>query len=129
MASKNPKLDLVKLTSGVKKGLKVQQAINDIDKKIQELGNLSHLEHDPSIVLHLMNLVENLKLKTQTGKEKRDLVIQKLVQLFPTSNNEKDIKRYENLCDWICEMNLITKVTDVAVVSSSFCSYLLKKVV
>ena len=126
---RNPKLGMVKSVSSVQRNKNFNIALNELDEAIRQLGDVSHLEHDTNLVLHIMSLVENISNITITGVEKKKLVIDKICGLFPISNNDRDKEKLSKLIDFLCEQKLVTKVSNVAVMSKSLCGFLLKKVV
>ena len=126
---RNPKLGMVKSVSSVQRNKNFNIALNELDEAIRQLGDVSHLEHDTNLVLHIMSLVENISNITITGVEKKKLVIDKICGLFPISNNDRDKEKLSKLIDFLCEQKLVTKVSNVAVMSKSLCGFLLKKVI
>ena len=81
----------------------------------------------PSILLHVMQLVENLDTPPPSGAAKKQLVLDKIAALLPVVNNEQDLRRLGKTIDFLCELKLVSKLTTAAVVSASACSYLQKK--
>lgn len=124
---KNPKLALVKTHSTVKQNKKRNIALNELDSVIASLGDLQHLEHDPALLLHLMNLVENLSNIKLSGEDKKSLVVEKFVSLFPVSNNDRDKEKIGKLIDFLCSQGMVKVISTATVVGTSICSYLIKK--
>ena len=128
-SKKNLKLDLVKLTTSVKKQTHLNTCLAELDAKIKELGDISHLLNDPSFIHHLCNLVENLTKMTLTGKEKKALVIKTLVATFPVLNNDADQERLSKLIDFIVDSGIVQKVRNSVAQTKTVCSYIFKKLV
>ena len=126
-SKKNPKLALVKTHSTVKQNKKRNIALNELDATINELGDVSHLENDPELLLHFMTLVENLTNVKLSGEDKKSLVIDKFVALFPVSNNDRDREKLGKLIDFLCSQKMVRAVSSATVVTKSVCGFLLKK--
>ena len=124
---KNKNLDLVKLKSG----LKVVNALNIVEKElreaINELGDLSQLQDDPSLILHFCCLLENVTSVTLKGEQKQELVLKFLLDAFPSLNNERDINRLKKTINFICDMNLLTERPSNKQVAGGFISWVKKK--
>ncbi len=130
MSKKNSKLDLVKIadTSSVKKTINLNCALMELDSKIAELGDLSHLVDNPSLVLHVCNLVENISKVVLSGLEKKDIVIKIVVRLFPVLNNDADKLKMSKLIDFICSVGILHKVSSISVTQGA-CVNFLKRLV
>ncbi len=125
-SKKNPKLDLVKSTSSLKRVEKMNNIAADLKAKIADLGDVSSLEDDASFLLHICTLVENVSTKLK-GADKKDLVIKQMITTFPTLNNQKDLARIGKLIDFLVENSLVKSIGNVEVATSNFCSFLNKK--
>lgn len=126
-SKKNLKLDLVKLTSSVKKQTHLNTCLAELDAKIKELGDISHLVNDPAFVHHLCNLVENLTKMTLTGADKKALVIKTIIASFPVLNNDADKDKISKLIDFIVDSGIIQKVSGTVAQTKTVCNYFLKK--
>jgi hypothetical protein len=124
---KNVKLDLVKRTPSLKKLSQKNKALEELREKIAELGDISELsDPHPDLVEHFCTLVENISKVVLKGPEKKALVLQLLLEIFPILNNDKDCERIERLIDHVCNRGLIKKISDTTVLGSKFCSFIKK---
>ena len=121
------KLDLVKLTSTVKKQTQLNTCLTELDDKIKELGDITHLVNDPAFVHHLCNLVENLTKMTLTGADKKALVIKTIIASFPVLNNDADKDKISKLIDFIVDSGIVQKVSKTVAQTKTVCNYFLKK--
>lgn len=114
---KNKNLSLVKPTGKVLKSQKINTANSDLDSQIGELGLVN--EYDPSLLFQIMNLIENLSTVKLTGEEKQKLCVDKIIELCPNKNNEKDIDELKKYIDFFCHMKWINKIPTIAQVKST----------
>lgn len=96
----------------------IQQLIRD--RYVEALESCSD---DPSFVLYVCQLVENIREKYTgklkiTGDEKKQLAVSIITELLPSLNNEADIKRIGKLVDFLCLCALIVKVSGSTQVKS-----------
>lgn len=124
---KNTRLELVKAKSNLKKVEKLNSIYCELQELVNELGNIDNLVDDPSVIIHICELVENVNTYELTGAEKQELAIKLLVGKFPVLNNEKDIKRIKLLIDSFCENKVIQKIADSKVASKSFWKFIVRK--
>ena len=129
ISKKNLKLDLVKLTSSVKKQTHINTCLTELDDKIKELGDISHLVNDPAFHHHRCNLVENLTKMTLTGADKKALVIKTIIATFPVLNNDADKERISKLINFIVDAQIVQKVSNSVAQTKTVCNYFLKKLV
>lgn len=123
-AKKNSRLDLVKAQSALKREERLNTTITELRDKIVELGSLNNLIHEPSLVLHICQLVENITRVKLSGSEKKQLVIQLITESIPQLNNENDMHKIGKLIDFLCECDLIKKVAETKVVAKSVFNFL-----
>jgi hypothetical protein len=114
---KNKNLSLVKPTGKVLKSQKINTANNDLDNQISELGSV--VDYDPSLLFQIMNLIENLSTVKLSGEEKQKLCVDKIIELCPNKNNEKDIEELKKYIDFFCHMKWINKVPTIQQVKST----------
>jgi hypothetical protein len=124
---KNAKLDLVKSKSGLKEKVNKNTAEAEIMEKIKELGDISELVDCPSIILQICSYVENLNKSSLKGKEKQDLVIKLITQIFPTLNKDNDIRRIRKTIDFLCSQGNVKAISNAVVATKTVCSWLSKK--
>ena len=112
MKKKNFKLELVKANSLL--GLSIQQKKNsciiELTSEIDKLGDLTNLMYDPSVILHLCNMVENLSQVKFNGVEKKQLVIDQIIRLFPILNNDTDRIKIMKTIDFLCTSDMVRKI-------------------
>jgi hypothetical protein len=128
MASKksNYKLDLVSLSPALKKLQAVKVVEDELKEKLSELSGVDGLLHDPHLLLHIMNLVENVSKVALVGADKKQMVIKLLIQMFPILNSEADLKRIDLLIEFICAQGLVKRVEQSIVLKKQVSSYFLK---
>lgn len=124
---KNAKLDLVKTKSNLKKLERMAIVLDELQQKLDELGDISALEDDPNLLHQLCDWVENISKIVLKGDEKRDLVIKLITKTFPSLNSEKDIIRLKKQIDHFCENDLIKKVKGSTVLVKGLCSFLSRR--
>jgi len=120
---KNPKLALIKPLAGsqmqsVKQRFTADDEINAI---IDNLQDLPRLKFEPSFVLYMCNLVQNLDsvVPPMSGAEKREFVVGKIAGIF----GDWDREQIGKIIDFVCAAGLVYKVSTGAVTARS----LLKK--
>ena len=82
---RNPKLSLIKPLMGTAMAASKMRAaaLAEVDAALADVP-LAGMKHEPSYVLFIMNLLENLSSITppMTGEEKKEFVMQKIALLF-----------------------------------------------
>lgn len=121
ITSKNKNLNLVKADPLL--GLSILQKKNLCEQEltaiIDKLGDLTRIMHCPSIIVHFCNLVENLNKSQFTSNEKQQMVINQLIRLFPTLNNDTDINRLKLTINFMVLSGLVTKVSNLEITKST----------
>ena len=127
---RNKKLSLVPVSVAIQDRIDKRQAIQDYnDACHSSIGNIQDFEHDLAPLLHqLCSLAENIHTIKLSGPEKKALVIEFVCNVLASHNNERDRLILSNLIDWIVRANLISRVSDAALVSHRCFSFLKKKV-
>ena len=88
-------------------------------KDIQKIPNCQILKNDVEILLHICNLIENLISKNKQKIDKKQLVIDIMVQVFYLNSDvEKDA--VEKQIQFLYDNKLITKVTTLRQVIKKF---------
>ena len=124
--SSSTRLDLVKPSKSIKNLQKILASSAQVDSALANIALVADPEC-PSTIHHIMTLVENCDTPPPTGAAKKQLVLQKFAALFPAANNEHDLRIAGKIIDYLCEQNLVQRVSAAAVVGASVCTYLQKK--
>lgn len=128
MSTNNPKLVMVKPKGSLQKKIGENQLQADIIAEIGKMGNIDALKDDKSLLEHVCKYVENANsIEKFTGKEKKDFVIKVMIKLYPSLNNEQDIKIMNDDIDYICSKKIIKKVSLFKITSKAVINFVKKK--
>jgi hypothetical protein len=124
------KLDMIKSKNTVKQ-LKVSGcAVELIIERFRKYSNLNELKHDPELYEEIANCVENLfvnVLSKDESKDKHDMIINIIIQLFPELNNEQDRERIVKILNHLNNNNHVAKIAVSNIVKKNVCSWFKKK--
>lgn len=124
---KNSSLAHVKLKGSARKTSESQNLVADIIHLLNnEIPDIEKLKHDISLIDNICLLAENNDCKTEVNK--KEIVTQVLIRLFPELNNERDLDLISKNIDSVVDLSKnVKKMSGVSKFFKSTKKWVFKK--